>query len=244
MKHIKLKVSYRGTNYHGFQLQPKHETIQGILEEVLTRNLKESISVIGSGRTDKGVHALAQVVSFKTCSKIPVAKLPRYINYDLPEDITVVDAQEVPKDFHPRYDAKSRLYRYTIINQPNPLGYYNDLAWHVPFALDVDDMREASKYLIGVHDFRSMMKKDSKENNTYREIYSIDINRCDSLIDIDVSGSSFLRNQVRIMVGTLVEVGLGKIEKNQIPTILNKKNRLKAGVTAPAEGLSLVEVRY
>ncbi len=245
MRNIKLTVGYDGSRYKGFQrLKDNDMTIQEKIENVLSKMTDEPIEIIGSGRTDMGVHAVSQVVNFKTNSTISVGKIKTYLYEYLPEDIVVKNVEEVEERFHSRYNAKSKVYLYKINNGKVHDPFTRKYQTHIPKALDVDLMREASEFLIGEHDFTSFASSKSKKKSNVRTIKSIDIVKKDDNIEIYVEGDGFLYNMVRIIVGSLIEVGHNKKTPQDIETMLNNKDRSKSSDTAPAKGLYLFKVRY
>lgn len=244
MAKIKATLHYLGTNYNGFQIQPDKKTIQGEVELALEKTFKEKIKVVAAGRTDRGVHALGQVISFDVDTTIDIGNFPRVVNYYLPDDISIIKSEFVEEDFSARFSAKSKVYKYIIYNYKNRSGLYGNLAFNYPHKLDINRMREAVKPIIGTHDFRSFMGRDSVVKDSIRTIYSIDINRSGDFIEIDFHGKSFLRNMIRIIAGSLCDIGRGKLDIDFLEKSLEKKDRKMAGFTAPAAGLYLMEVRY
>ena len=245
MKRIRIFVAYDGTNYCGWQVQPNGVTIEEKLNKSLARLTGEEIRIIGASRTDSGVHALGNVAVFDTESSIPPERFAYALNQRLPEDIVVVKSDEVPLDWHPRYqDNISKTYEYHIYNaqMPNPLK--TRYCTFVSFPLDIGAMREGAKYLIGAHDFVSFCNVRTDVEDTVRTIYSLDILPVGDEITIRIQGNGFLYNMVRIIVGTLVRVGRGFYTPEQVQEILEAKNRKAAGVTAPPQGLFLVGIEY
>jgi len=244
MKNIKLKIEYDGTNYVGWQSQKKHISIQEKIEEAIKSVTGENIKLIGSGRTDAGVHAIEQIANFLTDSAIEGERFKYAINTKLPDDIIIKSSQEVDLNFHARFSATKKKYRYIIYNEVTPSPIYRNYSCHFKYKIDMDRMIEASKYLIGEHDFESFMGRKSVTDTTIRMIYSIDITRNGPFIEIVIVGKSFLRNMVRNIVGTLLKIGTGKSEVGYIKEVIDAKDRRKAGVTAPAQGLYLEKVYY
>ena len=244
MRRIKLVVAYDGTDYCGFQVQNNGPTIEGELNRVLSELFCEDIRVIGASRTDSGVHAYCNVAVFDTQARMPAEKMIYAINQRLPEDIRVQSSCEVAEDFHPRHTDTRKTYEYRIYNAPvqNPMKRRFAL-WNY-YKLDVNKMKEAATYLVGEHDFKSFCSADSQVESTVRTIYDVSVIQHGEDIVISVSGNGFLYNMVRIIAGTLLEVGKGKIQPNQIPAILNAKNRQAAGPTAPPHGLTLVKYEF
>ena len=245
MRNIKLTIQYDGSRYKGFQrLKDNDNTIQGKIEDVLTRMTEEKIEIIGSGRTDMGVHAYKQVANFKTNSNLSVEKMNDYLYKYLPEDIVIKDIYEVDDRFHARYNAKGKVYLYKINNVKHHDVFLRKYTTHVEKPLDIEAMKEASKYLIGEHDFTSFASSKSKKKSNVREIYSITINKNKEVIDIFVEGNGFLYNMVRIIVGALIDVGLHRKSPEDIKEMLERKDRSQASDTAPAKGLYLYSVKY
>lgn len=244
MKNIKLLIEYDGTNYLGWQRQKDKKTIQLEVEKAIEKVTGEKVKLIASGRTDKGVHATGQVANFITKVSIPGERYRYALNKNLPEDVKILVSKEVPKDFHSRFYAKKKRYRYIIYNGKIARPIYRNFSYHVDWDLDLDDMRDSLRYFIGYHDFKSFMGKKSDVDTTMRTIYDIEIKKHDEIIEIIVEGKSFLRKMIRIMVGTLIYIGIGRISKEDLPRIIGGRNRVLAGPTAPAHGLFLEKVYY
>ena len=245
MRNIKMIIQYDGSNFKGFQrLKDNDNTIQGKIEDVLSKMTEEKIEIIASGRTDMGVHALGQVANFKTKSDLSVEKMQKYLYKYLPESIVVTKIEEVDDRFHSRYNAKSKIYMYRIDNSTYHNPFNRKYTYHVDKKLDLDKMKEASKYLIGKHDFSSFASSRSKKKSHVREIYSITINEKDDILEIYVEGNGFLYNMVRIIAGTLIDAGQGKITADEVKELLELKDRSKSPETAPAKGLFLYRVKY
>ncbi|MCR5785044.1 MAG: tRNA pseudouridine(38-40) synthase TruA [Eubacterium sp.] len=245
MRRIKLTVAYDGTSYCGWQVQPNGITIEQVLNETLSSFFKQDIRVVGASRTDAGVHALGAVCTFDFDHTMPADKVAFAINSYLPDDIVVQCSEEVGPSFHPRYDAKEKTYIYKILNRkmPLPLERFDTHFYYYP--LDEKKMNDAASHLVGEHDFTSFASPHYTAKTTIRNIYECSVSRSDEdIITIKIRGNGFLYNMVRIIAGTLMEVGGGKISPEDIPLILEKKDRDAAGPTAPAKGLTLVEVRY
>ena len=241
MKRIMLTVAYDGTEYHGWQVQPGVETIEGKLNRTLSELLKEEITVIGASRTDTGVHALGNLAVFDTKTRIPPEKIAYALNQRLPEDIRIQKSEQVAEDFHPRKIPTRKTYCYSIVSQEfaNPLErLYSHFTY---LELDLEEMRKAAVYLEGEHDFQSFCAAGSQAESTVRTIYRIGITRQENVIKIFVTGNGFLYNMVRIIAGTLMEVGRGRISPDEMVRIIEAKDRTKAGPTAPAKGLMLVK---
>lgn len=244
MKRIKLVTAYDGTNYHGSQIQNNGETIEGVLKAELSSLLKEEINLIGASRTDAGVHARGNVYVFDTESRIPPEKFTFALNARLPEDIRIQDSCEVPGDFHPRHQDTVKTYEYRILNRRLPLPEHR-LYTHFTYEdLDVEKMNEACRYFLGEHDFASFCAAGSQVESTVRTIYDLHVTRTGEILTISVTGNGFLYNMVRIIAGTLMKVGSGHIAPRDIESIIAGRNRSLAGPTAPAKGLTLVEIRY
>ena len=244
MRNIKLIIEYDGKSFNGWQKQPNKLNIQGEIEKAIGEITGEEIDLIASGRTDAGVHSLGQTANFKTNSNIPIEKIPIAINSKLKKSIVIKSAEEVEERFHSRYSVKSKKYRYTINNSQYGSAIYRDMEYHFPFNLDVNKMQEASKYFEGEHDFKAFKASGTSSKSSVRTIYKAEVIKEDEKIIIRLTGNGFLYNMVRIISGTLVEVGLGKIEPNEILNIIEEKDRTKAGKTLPAHGLYLVNVEY
>lgn len=246
MRTIRLDLEYDGTGYHGWQVQPKVLTIQQRLEETLARLLGETVRVVGAGRTDAGVHALGQVAHFLTENRLEVEALYRGMNSLLPPDIVVKEVREVPSGFHARRSALMKRYEYWILNDPTPSAFHHRFLWHVRTPLDQDKMRRAALYLLGEHDFVSFQASGGEPGtHTIRDLRLLEINgQSKGFIRVAAEGKSFLRGMVRILVGTLVDVGRGKILEEAVAEILTAKDRKAAGRTAPGRGLFLKWVRY
>lgn len=252
MRNIKLTLEYDGTEFCGWQTQKrksqksnrKRTTIQETVEEVLGKILQEKVKVIGSGRTDSGVHALNQVANFKTKSVLPLKNIQKALNSVLPYSIAVVKIEEASADFHARFDAKSKTYRYSILNSGFNRPLLNNHFSRVPYKLNVPLMKKEIRHLLGKHDFKSFQARDKKERSSIRTISKINLSQKGNLIYLDVSADGFLYNMVRNIAGSLIEVGRGKLPQNSIKKMLLAKNRKSAGPTAPAKGLALTKVRY
>lgn len=240
IRRIMLTVAYDGTNYSGWQYQPEKATIEGVLNAELSRLLGEDIKVIGASRTDAGVHAEGAIAVFDTSSRIPGEKFSYAINQSLPDDIVVRKSEEVANDFHPRRVDCRKTYRYSIWNDTFPLPTNSRYTYWVYTDLDTKAMQQAAGYFIGEHDFASFCSAAADVSSTVRTIYDMKVESTLHRIDIYVTGSGFLYNMVRIIAGTLIEVGEGKILPGDIPGIIGSLDRSKAGKTAPAKGLTLM----
>ena len=244
MKNIKLTIEYDGKDFGGWQKQPTKLNIQGEIERAISEITGEETELIASGRTDAGVHAIAQIANFKTNSNFPVEKYPIALNAKLKKSIRIQNAEEVGERFHARYNCIQKTYRYIINNSKYGSSIYRNLEYFVPNKLDINAMKQAAKYFEGKHDFKGFKATGGNNKNTIRTIYKIAIKNENSRIIIELTGDGFLYNMVRIISGTLLEVGLGKIKLEEIPNIINSKDRTKAGKTLPAHALYLVQVNY
>lgn len=245
MRNIRLVLQYEGTRYQGWQRQISSEnTIQGRLETLLTKMCGEQVELCGSGRTDAGVHARAQVANFHTNSSMTTEEMQAYINRYLPEDIAVTEVSEAAIRFHSRLNAVGKRYCYLVENGSVPDVFLRRYALFVPEKLDVAAMEQAAKYLLGEHDFQSFTSAKKGRKSTVRRIDSISVEQRGSLLAFTFQGNGFLHHMVRILVGTLLEVGAGKREADSIPDILRACSRQEAGWLVPAKGLTLIEVYY
>lgn len=244
MRNIRLLLEYDGTDYAGWQLQPGERTLQGALEEALSALVKAPVRVNASGRTDAGVHALGQVANFHTESTAPLKAFVRGTNALLPRDVSVRRADEVPLDFDSRRSARGKTYRYRIQNAPTPSALARRTSWWLSGALDAEAMQRAAQALVGCHDYEAFRSAGCDAAHANREIYSAQVRREGEFIDFTVRGSGFLRHMVRIIAGTLVEVGFGRMDAAEMPALLASRDRNLAGMTAPAQGLTLIEVYY
>ena len=241
---IKLTLEYDGTNYHGWQIQPAGETIQSVLEKAVATFFGKPIRVIGSGRTDAGVHALGQVANF-FCDQPPdLHRLQRGLNALTPEDITIKHIEFVPDTFDARRDARSRIYEYHILNRPTPSPFLLNRAWHVHDPLEIGPMREAIVCLEGEHDFSSFQAAGCDAMNPIRKLYRVSLDREGDLLVFTIEATAFLRHMVRNIVGTLIEVGRKQRKPESLAELLKLRDRTKAGPTAPAHGLFLIAVNY
>lgn len=244
MKRIKLIVSYDGTGYCGWQVQPNGITVEEVLNKALQKLTGEDIHVIGASRTDSGVHALGNVAVFDTETTIPAERIAAALNQRLPEDIVIRSSEEVPGDFHPRYCDCTKTYEYRILNAKIPVPTMRHTHYFVSYDLNIEDMRQAASYLVGEHDFVSFCNIRTDVENTVRTVYSLGIEKQGEEMIVRITGNGFLYNMVRIIVGTLVRVGRGFYPPEKVKEILEAKDRKAAGVTAPPQGLYLVEIRY
>ena len=244
MKRIGLIVAYDGTNYCGWQVQPNGITIQGELNRCLSELLGEEIETIGASRTDAGVHAMGNVAVFDTNTRIPGEKISYALNQRLPEDIRIQLSEEMPLDFHPRYCDRVKTYEYLILNRRFPVPTERLYSYFYHYKLDVEKMRAATSYLIGRHDFASFCGSGAQVKSTVRTIRSIEIERYEDMITIRISGEGFLYNMVRIIAGTLIEIGNGQYPPERMKKILDARDREYAGPTAPARGLTLLGIQF
>lgn len=244
MRNVKAVVEYDGTDFKGFQYQPGLPTIQGELQRVLEILVQKPVTIYGAGRTDTGVHAQGQVFNFKTDASIPTDRICYAFNSILPEAIRVVGAEEVELDFHSRFSAKSRWYRYRILNRKLDSALRNRFVWHIHKPLLIEDMTYGSELLMGINDFSSFACACEDNESFYRNLTQLSITEDGDEVLIDIRANAFLRSMVRVIVGTLVEVGLGLRLYQDIQNILEARDRKLAGNTAPAKGLCLMEVEY
>lgn len=244
MKRYMLEVAYDGTNYCGWQVQPGKATIEGELNKALSDLLKQEIEVIGASRTDSGVHGLGNVAVFDAETRIPGEKLKYALNQRLPEDIRVQTSREVASDFHPRHCDSKKTYEYRILCREVELPTERLYAHFTYRKLNLERMQRAATYVVGEHDFKSFCSAGSQVKETVRTVYSLTVEQEEDLIKIRITGSGFLYNMVRIIAGTLMEVGVGAIEPDEMREIIAGCDRGLAGPTAPARGLRLVKIEY
>jgi len=245
MRNIKLLIEYDGTYYQGWQIQPEGPTIQGMLEEKLSRLTGGRIHVIGSGRTDSGVHALGQVAHFRTQSQMDIRTIQRALNSLLPPDIVIKKVEEVDEGFHARKNSKSKVYEYRILNRNLRSAFHRGYVWYIPQKLNLIEMKKATQGLIGEHDFSAFRTVGSPTRTAVRRVIRAEWKRGrDGLIRFEIEANGFLKQMVRSIIGTLVEIGKGRMKASDFRKIMNSKDRKKAGPTAPAQGLFLKEVKY
>lgn len=244
MKRVKLVVAYDGTNYHGWQVQDNGITIEEVLNRTISELVQEDIKVIGASRTDAGVHACGNVAVFDTESWIPGDKFSFALNQRLPDDIRIQESCEVDADFHPRYADTVKTYEYNILNRRFELPSKRLYAAFCYYPMDIERMNQAAAYLVGEHDFKSFCSAGAQVQTTVRTIYAVNVTKEDDMVHIRITGNGFLYNMVRIIAGTLMQVGTGLMEPEQVKEILEARDRSKAGPTAVAKGLTLVEIRY
>lgn len=245
MRNIKVILQYEGTRYQGWQKQERTaNTIQGKLEALLTKMCGQKVEVDGSGRTDSGVHALGQVANFHLETDKTPREIMDYMNAYLPEDIAVIQAEEVPERFHSRLNAKGKTYCYRVLNSDVPHIFDRRYVYRLPDALDMDAMHRAAEALCGTHDYRAFTSNKKSRKSTVRTVDAIGMERIGDEIRFTFSGNGFLYHMVRIMTGTLLEVGMHKRDAGQMEWLLDRGTREDAGFLVPAQGLTLVEVRY
>lgn len=244
MKNIKLTIEYDGTRFNGWQKQEGMLTIEGELEKAVKKATGKNVKILASGRTDKGVHAYGQVANFEIDTSIPGDRLKFAVNDKLPDDISIIDSREVHASFHARFSAKKKSYRYMIYSSETRSPIYRNYSYHTSYSLDLDRMKKASKYLVGRQDFSSFVPNRSNENKNIRTVYGLKLRQRGDFIELEIEGNGFLHNMVRIIVGTLVEVGYGKRKPSEVKDIIVAKDRELAGHTAPAQGLYLLKVFY
>ena len=245
MRNIKLTIEYDGKDFNGWQKQPSKLNIQGTIEQAIKTITGEDVDLQASGRTDAGVHALGQVANFKTNSNIPIEKMSIAINCNLKKSIRIVKAEEVEERFHSRLSCKRKTYRYIINNSEIPSAIYRNLETHIPYKLDIEKMKQAVKYFEGEHNFKAFKASGTSSKSSIRTIYKAEVLKMpNNRIYIELTGNGFLYNMVRIIAGTLVDVGTGKIKPEDIEKIIESKDRTNAGKTLPPQGLYLVCVNY
>ncbi len=245
MRNIKLTIEYDGKDFNGWQKQPNKLNIQGNIEQAIKNVTGEDVELFASGRTDAGVHSFGQVANFKTESLIPLEKIPIALNTNLKKSIRIIKAEEVDEKFHSRLSCKKKTYRYVINNSSCESAIYRNLETYIPSRLNINKMKEAAKYLEGEHDFKAFKASGTSSKSSVRTIYNLNIiEKENNRIYIEITGNGFLYNMVRIISGTLVEVGMEKIKPEEIAEIIESKDRSKAGKTLPAHGLFLLNVEY
>ena len=244
MRNIKLVIEYDGTNYAGWQRQNDVPTIQGKVENAISKITSEVVQIIGCSRTDAGVHAKGYIANFYTSSRIQEKKFKAAINSRLPKDIIILDSSEVEEAFHSRYNSKGKTYSYTILNSVDSIAIGKDYVYHYKYPLNVDKMQKGAKYLLGKHDFSTFKSMGSSVKTSVRTVTELNVIKDGNLIRIYASADGFLYNMVRIMVGTLIDVGSGKTNPETVSEILMAKDRSRARVCAPPQGLCLEKVYY
>lgn len=246
MRNIKITIEYDGSNYKGWQRQSNGITVQEVIETKLSELTGEDIKIFGSGRTDSGVHAMAQVANFRTVCKLTPVQITKAMNSLLPEDIVILDSQEADPDFHAQYSSKSKTYIYQILNRSTPTALLRTKTWFRRNKLDLDLMKEAVKYLKGEHDFRLFAHANITVKTTVRTVYAASIYRDEDLIIFEIEANGFLKRMVRMLVGTLVEVGKGNLTPENFGKLLNGYAKIENLniPSAPARGLFLKQVKY
>ncbi len=245
MRNIKLTIEYDGKDFNGWQKQPNKLNIQGTIEQAIKLITGEEVDLMASGRTDAGVHAFGQVANFKTNSNIPTEKIAIALNSNLKKSIRIISAEEVDERFHSRLTCKKKTYRYIINNSEFSSAIYRNLEAHIPQKLDIEKMKEAVKYFEGEHDFKAFKASGTSSKSSVRTIYKAEVIQMpNNRIYIELTGNGFLYNMVRIIAGTLVDVGIGKIKPEDIRNIIESKDRALAGKTLQPNGLYLVSVYY
>ena len=245
MRNIKLTIEYDGKDFNGWQKQPDKLNIQGSIESAIKQITGEDVELTASGRTDAGVHAYGQVANFKTESNLPIEKFPIAINTKLKRSIRIIKAEEVDERFHSRLSCKRKTYRYVINNSEFASAIYRNLETHIPQKLNIEKMKVAIKYFEGEHDFKAFKASGTSSKSSVRTIYKAEIKEMpNNRIYIELTGNGFLYNMVRIIAGTLVDVGIEKIKPNDIPNIIMQGKRDLAGKTLPPNGLYLLSVEY
>jgi len=242
MRTIKLTIEYDGTHFSGWQIQPNQRTVQGVIEKALAKLTKEKIKVVGAGRTDAGVHALGQVASFRCQKGLPMKAFINGINFFLPEDVKIIHAEEAHPSFNARRDAVQRTYRYVVSKRPRVVGRY--YSWYSKMTFSLEPMKKASHYLVGGHDFTSFSKSDSETNDYSSHVLDIHWIESDEEVWFEITALRFFHNMVRIIMGSLLEVGYGRISPEQFHRILMARDRKVAGPTLPPQGLFLVSVGF
>jgi tRNA pseudouridine38-40 synthase len=243
-RNISLVLEYDGTNYHGWQCQPNAITLQEVVQRSIERILDHPVKIYAAGRTDTGVHAFGQVINFRTEKTIDLRSITKGLNSLLPGDIRVKNAREVDESFHSRYSAKSKSYIYCIVTDRYHSPFNMRYSWHIPYAINVSLMNESIKEIIGVHDFSSFKKKNEMYKRHEREVLRAGVRRRGEFIYIVIEATGFLRYMVRNIVGTLVLVGEGKISKKDFIGVIQSRDRVNAGPTAPPQGLFLRKIKY
>ncbi len=243
-KRVFMKIAYDGTNYCGWQIQINGITVEEVINRELSNLLGEEIAVIGASRTDSGVHAMGNVAVFDTDTRIPAEKICFALNQRLPDDIRIIESKEVPSDFHPRFCNSTKTYQYKILNRKIPIPTERLYSHFVYMDLDIEKMRKAKEYIVGEHDFKSFCSTRTQVENTVRTVYSLDVEKKEDMIYITISGNGFLYNMVRIIVGTLMKVGLSVYPPEHVKEIIEACDRNVAGPKAPAKGLTLIGIDY
>lgn len=241
---ILIKISYDGTNFYGFQNQPDRRTVEGELALGIKKTLKKDTKIYYAGRTDRGVHAIGQYANFHADTTIDIGNLPKVLNFNLPDDVSVIGAKYVDDNFHARFSAKKKKYRYVVYRSRYRNALLFNRAYQYPYELNTDKMRSSLACLLGEHDYKSFMGRNAIVKDTIRSIDSIEIIEKGKFLYFDFIGKSFLKNMIRIIVGTALEIGNGRYDETFMKEVLEKKNRKSAGPTAPSSGLYLLDVKY
>lgn len=244
LRHFALKLEYEGTHFVGWQMQGAGRTVQAEIEAVLRRVVGERVVVHGSGRTDSGVHALAQIASFRLRTRLSARDFMKALNGLLPDDVAVLDVWETEPSFHARFSAKSKTYRYRVLNRKLRSALDRGFSWRYPIPVDLGAMRSAASILVGTHDFRAFCSEPVTRLTTMRTVFRLELERDGDYIIFTIEAGGFLYNMVRTIVGTLLLVGSGKMSLETFRDVIRSRDRRRAGPTAPAHGLCLVEVRY
>ncbi|MFW2489459.1 tRNA pseudouridine(38-40) synthase TruA [Clostridium chromiireducens] len=244
MRNIKLIIEFDGSDFCGWQRQPKGRTVQKVIETAIFKATGEEIMINGSSRTDAGVHAREMVANFITNSTIPGDKFREALNTRLPEDVSIIKSEEVDENFHARYSSKGKTYSYTIVNRYERLSLGHQYLYHYRYNLNIDEMKKACQYFMGSHDFRAFMSPGSSIKTTVRNIKELYIEQKGDRIKIFITADGFLYNMVRIIVGTLLKIGNGKLKAEEIEKIIIEGNRKRAGMCVPPNGLVLEKVFY
>lgn len=244
MRNLLVEIAYNGSAYHGFQVQENALTVEEVVQDAIERIVGKRESIIGCSRTDAGVHANSYFFNMHTENPIECDRFVAAMNHHLPHDIAAVSCKEVDGQFHARYDAKEKEYVYKILNSSVKNPFMHELLFQYKYPIDVEKLDRAAKHFLGTHDFAAFRKEDTKERDSVRTIYKSEVSRDGDIITFTVCGNGFLYNMVRIMVGTLIGVAQGKIDENEIPEIIESRDRTRAGITAPPCGLYLNRVKY
>lgn len=244
MKNILIEIEYDGSNYCGWQVQTNGATIQQKIEEAIENLTGEKLRINGAGRTDAGVHAFGQTATFQTATSIPPTAISKSLNPRLPDDISIISSKEVPSDFHARFSAKGKIYRYVIFNRQQRSPFQDKKSFRYGKSIDIEAMQSAANHFIGTKDFRAFMAAGSSVIDTTRTIYRLEVRNEGQMIFIETEGNGFLYNMVRIIAGTLLECGEGKINPEAVSSIIDSLDRENAGRTLPGYGLYLVKVIY
>lgn len=244
MRNIKLTIEYDGSKFSGWQRQLNGVSVEELVDTAIKQLTKEDIKLYGSSRTDAGVHARGQVANFKTDSKIPADRFSGALNGILPKSIVIISSEEVSFEFHSRYHSKGKAYSYSMLNRKTRIAYMNNYLAHVPYVLNFDNMETAAKAFLGTHDFSAFKSKGGNVKTSVRTINSLELKKEGEVVTLNIEGDAFLYNMVRIIAGTLIDVGRGRIPPGTLEDIILSKDRTRAGKTAPACGLCLEKIYY